>query len=63
MVEKSLNRYERGQSHGSQCEVCATGLLSHITENTHLLRKGKYHCTADFLFDWFGFSCFVELKL
>ena len=32
-------------------------------ENTHLLRKGKYHCTADLLFDWFGFSCFVELKL
>ena len=28
-------------------------------ENTHLLRKGKYHCTADLLFDWFGFSCFV----
>jgi len=19
--------------------------------------KGKYHCTADFLFDWFGISC------
>ena len=32
-------------------------------ENTHLLRKGKYHCMADLLFDWFGFSCFVELKL
>ena len=32
-------------------------------ENTHLLRKGKYHCMADHLFDWFGFSCFVELKL
>ena len=32
------------------------------SENTHLLRKGKYHCMAD-LFDWFGFSCFVELKL
>ena len=33
------------------------------TENTHLLRKGKYHCMADLLFDWFGFSCFVEMKL
>ena len=27
--------------------------------NTHLLRKGKYHCTADLLFDWLGFSRFV----
>ena len=32
-------------------------------EKTHLLCKGKYHCTADLLFDWFGFSCFVQLKL
>ena len=28
-----------------------------IPENTHLLRKGKYHCAAgDLLFDWFGFD-------
>ena len=27
-----------------------------LAENTHLLRKGKYHCTTDFLFDWFGFG-------
>ena len=26
------------------------------TENTHLLHKGKYHCTADLLFDWLGFG-------
>ena len=32
-------------------------------ENTHLLHKGKYHYTADLLFDWFGFSCFVEFEL
>ena len=25
-------------------------------ENTHLLCKGKYHCTADLQFDWFGFD-------
>ena len=24
--------------------------------NTHLLRKGKNHCTVDLLFDWFGFN-------
>ena len=24
------------------------------TENTH--HRGKYHCTADFQFDWFGFD-------
>ena len=29
-------------------------------ENTHLLCKGKYQCTADLLFDWFGFSCFLN---
>ena len=23
-------------------------------DNTHLLCKGKYHCTDDLLFDWFG---------
>ena len=28
----------------------------------HLLCKGKYNCMADLLFDWLGFSCFVELK-
>ena len=26
------------------------------SENTHLLLKGKHHCMADLLFDWFGFS-------
>ena len=25
------------------------------SENTQLLHKGKYHCKADLLFDWFGF--------
>ena len=35
------------------------GYQKHIKdwpENTHLLRKGKYHCTADLLLDWFGFG-------
>ena len=34
-----------------------------VAENTHLLCKRKYHCMDDLLFDWLGFSCFVELKL
>ena len=42
-------------------KACKHALV--LPENTHLLRKGKYHCMADLLFDWFGFSCFVELKL
>ena len=25
-----------------------------LPENTH--QRGKYHCTADFLIDWFGFD-------
>ena len=28
--------------------------ISPCTENTH--QRGKYHCTADLLFDWFGFD-------
>ena len=31
-------------------------------ENTHLLRKGKYHGMTD-LFDWLGFSCFASVEL
>ena len=27
-----------------------------VSENTHLLHKGKCHCMADLLFDWFGFD-------
>ena len=26
------------------------------SENTHFLRKGKYHCAAKLLFDWFRFN-------
>ena len=33
------------------------------TENTHVLHKGNYHCTADLLFDWLGFSCFANVEL
>ena len=33
------------------------------SENTHLLCKGKYNCTADLLFDWLWFSCFDYVKL
>ena len=32
-------------------------------ENTHILCKGKYHCTADLLFYWFAFSCFSYVEL
>ena len=32
-------------------------------ENTHFLRKGKYHCMADLLFVSFGFSCFAYAEL
>ena len=32
------------------------------SENTHLLCKGKYHCTADLLFDWLGFSRFAYVE-
>ena len=35
----------------------------YTAENTHLLHKGKYHCTADLLFDWLGLSCFAYGEL
>ena len=35
---------------------CSQLLLLSSPENTHLLRKGKYHCTADLLFDQLGFG-------
>ena len=27
-----------------------------VAENTPLLCKGRYHCTASLQFDWFGLS-------
>ena len=32
-------------------------------DNTHLLHKGKYHCTADLLFYWFGIRFSVMFNL
>ncbi len=28
--------------------------------NTREYLRGKYHCTVDLLFDWFGFVCFAN---
>ena len=30
--------------------------LRERADNTHLLWKGKYHCSADLLFEWFGLN-------
>ena len=27
-----------------------------LAENTHLLQKGKFHCAAELLFEWFVFN-------
>ena len=35
---------------------------THYAESTHLLCKGKYHCTADLMFDLLGFSCFAHVE-
>ena len=46
------------------CKPCLDGKANgrrYDPENTHLLHMGKYHCTADLLFDWFVFSCFAYL--
>ncbi len=26
-------------------------------------KRGKYHCTIDLLFDWFGLVCFAKKKI
>ena len=47
---------------GQRKKVVAAGIIDIInmqfvhTENTHLLCKGKYHCTAELLFDWLVFG-------
>jgi hypothetical protein len=33
-----------------------TNHLNRLYENT----KGKFHCTIDLLFDWFGLDCFAN---
>ena len=50
----------RGPRVSTHTVDCNTSEIENATENTQLLCKGKYHCTADLLL---GFSCFVELKL
>ena len=34
-----------------------------VAENTHLLCNGKYHCSADLLFDQLGFNCLACVEL
>ena len=42
---------------GKHADCKATMIaLEDLLENTHLLCKGKYNCTADLLFDSFGFK-------
>ncbi len=43
----------------STCE--SAWLFIHIPINLHQgILKGKYHCTVDLLFDWFGLVCFCK---
>ena len=35
----------------------------YAVENTHSLHNGKYHCTADLMFEWFGFNGIVYIKI
>ena len=56
-------RLKRGGKPSFQIPVCAIERKMAWAENTYLLRKGKYHCTTDLLFDWLGFSCFAYVEL
>ena len=37
-------------------EVWNSSILEKYDIDTHLLHKGKYQCTVELLFDWFGFG-------
>jgi hypothetical protein len=39
---------------------CAVSLRFDVAGNT---KGGKYHCTIDLLFDWFGISCMTTDNL
>ncbi len=38
-----------------------TALACHPNKNQEIL-KGKYHCTIELLFDWFGLVCLANKK-
>ena len=42
---------------------CPTLFMIEHPEYTHLVRKGKYHCMSDLLFDQLGFRCFSCVEL
>ena len=42
---------------------CLVGLIRAIQRTLTYFVRGNTTVQADLLFDWFGFSCFVELKL
>ena len=48
-------RVKRSQLENS-VSYCVLRRSERASENTHLLCKGKYHCTADLLFDRLGFG-------
>ncbi len=39
-------------------DIC--GLINNVISCTREYERGKYHCTADLLFDWFELACFAN---
>ena len=59
------HRHLIGKDHSLARPASLVYSISYVThfEHTHLLHKGKDHCTADLLFHWFGFDKLVNLYL
>jgi hypothetical protein len=36
--------------------------VNKVKELSREYQRGKYHCTIDLLFDWFGLVCFANKK-
>ncbi len=58
----SSRMFEGKNRRGPGVNVIKTFFLCHklaIPPNQENL-KGKYHCTIDLMFDWFGLACFAN---
>ena len=50
------------QSTAESTDRCVYSEWAFTYRNTHLPHVKKHHCTYDFLFNLFGFSCFAYIE-
>jgi hypothetical protein len=54
IIEATVEMYARVP------QKAAAVLLAHLLLGAGNTKGGKYHCTVDLLFDWFGLVCFAN---